>query len=173
MSNTDTQVLDTATAGMRGKTPPAPLIAIVGFDGTDAARQALRAATGLIAGRNGQVEVIYVAHAPGLAAMSADAEVGMLEGFDTIQRELSLQVRDLIGPEEQRWAFHRRDGGIAHELLAAANGLREEHGSKATIVIVVGSSVHAYHQVIGSVPVSLARQSQFAVLVVPVVHVAA
>jgi nucleotide-binding universal stress UspA family protein len=168
MSITDTGSRNEVAANTGSSTPTAPLITIVGYDGTDTARQALHAATALIAGRDGQLEVIWVAHAPGLAAISPDAEVGMLEGFSAIEHDLGDDVRELIGQREQRWTFHRRDGAVAHELLAAADELRNEHGDHATIVIVVGASVHAYHQVMGSVPVSLARQARFPLLVVPV-----
>jgi hypothetical protein len=35
------------------------------------------------------------------------------------------------------------------------------------MVIVVGSAVHTYHHVLGSVPVALVRHSRYAVVVVP------
>jgi nucleotide-binding universal stress UspA family protein len=172
MSIIETTQRSDVAAGMRSPTPNAPLIAIVGYDGTDTSRQALAAAKALVAGREGRLEVVWVAHTPGLAAMSADAEAGILENFSAIHQELGAEVRELIGHDEQRWIFHRRDGLVAHELLASAEELRRQLGDHATIVIVVGASVHAYHQVMGSVPVSLARQPKFPLLVIPSTHAA-
>jgi nucleotide-binding universal stress UspA family protein len=172
MSITETTQRSDVAAGMRSPTPNAPLIAVVGYDGTETSRQALAAAKALVAGREGRLEIVWVAHAPGVAAMSADAEVGIAEGFVELNQELGAEVRELIGHDEQRWTFHRRDGAVAHELLATADELRQELGEHATIVIVVGASIHAYHQVMGSVPVSLARQPKFPLLVIPSAHAA-
>ena len=47
-----------------------------------------------------------------------------------------------------------------------ANGVREAHPGR-TVVIVVGSSSHVTHRVVGSVTVSLARHSPVPVVIVP------
>lgn len=168
MSSMETTDRTDVTAELRGMTPTAPLITIVGYDGTETSRQSIRAATALIGGRDGRLHVVWVAHTPAVAVLSAAAEVGIAQAFGAEYDELSREVGDLIGHDEQRWTFHRRDGAVAHELLKAAEELRDSYGGNATIVIVVGASVHAYHQVMGSVPVSLARQGKFPLLVVPV-----
>ena len=64
------------------------------------------------------------------------------------------------------WEFQRRQGIIADELIAAATTLRDAHAG-ATVAIVVGSSSHATHRVIGSVAVSLARHSPVPLVIVP------
>jgi nucleotide-binding universal stress UspA family protein len=169
MSAVQTPASATHTSGTTGTTTT-PLVTVVGYDGTASSRQALIAASSLIDGRDGRLEIVYVAHTPGAAAMSAESEAAVLETFDEIEVDLSHQVRDALSGEEQRWSFSRRDGNVAHELVEVAKGLRKDLGDDATIVIVVGASMHALHQVIGSVPVSLARQATFPLLVVPVLH---
>ena len=47
-----------------------------------------------------------------------------------------------------------------------ATGLRDARPGQ-TVVIVVGSSSHATHRVVGSVTVSLARHSPVPVIIVP------
>ncbi len=66
-----------------------------------------------------------------------------------------------------RWRLERRDGGIAHELVAAADRVSRDCGADATIVIVVGSAMYAYHHVLASVPVALVRHARYPILVVP------
>ena len=59
-----------------------------------------------------------------------------------------------LGGREERWGFEWRQGLIADELIATAEGIREAHASD-NVVIVVGSSSHAMHRVVGSVAVTL------------------
>jgi hypothetical protein len=113
------------------------------------------------------MEVVYVAHAPTGAALSADAMVEIRSGFDDLERHLSDEVRNRLGTTEPRWHFQRRDGLVAHELSAVADELRRQHGRDARIVVIVGGSAHKYHRVFGSVSMSLERDDRFPVLVVP------
>jgi nucleotide-binding universal stress UspA family protein len=68
--------------------PPVRLHAVVGYDGTPPASRALDAAVRLLRGREGNIEVIYVAHVPGLDMLSADAIVEARAGFDETEKEL-------------------------------------------------------------------------------------
>jgi nucleotide-binding universal stress UspA family protein len=43
---------------------------VVGFDGSPPAAPALEAAVNLLQGRDGRIEVVYVAHIPSMAALS-------------------------------------------------------------------------------------------------------
>ena len=54
----------------------------------------------------------------------------------------------------------------ADELIALATGLQDARPGQ-TVVIVVGSSSHATHRVVGSVTVSLARHSPVPLIIVP------
>ncbi|HUD36702.1 MAG TPA: hypothetical protein VMR14_07395, partial [Streptosporangiaceae bacterium] len=60
----------------------------------------------------------------------------------------------------------RRQGLIPDELMAAAAAITDAQPGD-TVAIVVGSSSHAMHRVIGSAAVSLVRRSPVPVVVVP------
>jgi nucleotide-binding universal stress UspA family protein len=64
------------------------------------------------------------------------------------------------------WEFERRQGHIADELIAVAAGIRDARPDQ-NVVIVIGSSSHATHRMIGSVAVSLARHSPVPFVIVP------
>jgi nucleotide-binding universal stress UspA family protein len=140
---------------------------IVGFDGSEPAYRALDAARRLISNRVGMIEIVYVAHPPVGAGMSSEAQVEISKGFDEAERQFAEEIRARFQGDEQRWRFQRRDGVIAHELLAAADELSRDYGDEATAVIVVGSAVQTYHHVVGSVPVSLVRHAKYPIVVVP------
>ena len=149
-----------------GQPPATFLHLIVGFDGSPPAVRALDAAANLLGGRQGQIEVVYVAHLSSVAMLSADAVAEMEVNFDDIARELHDQASEQLRGREERWEFARRQGLIAEELIAAATGLRDAHPGD-TVVIAVGSSSHAMHRMVGSVAVSLARRSPVPLVVVP------
>jgi nucleotide-binding universal stress UspA family protein len=154
------------TTGHAGK-PATPLLAVVGYDGTAPSAAALDAAIRLIDGRAGHLAVVWVAHVSSTAAMSAEAEAGLRQGFGPVADELDDEVRAIMDDREPRWSFQRRDGSVAHELVAAAKQLRRQQGPEPTIVIIVGAPVQRLHHMIGSVPVALAREAKFPLLVVP------
>jgi len=60
----------------------------------------------------------------------------------------------------------RRQGFIADELTAVAAGIRDARPGQS-VVIVIGSSSHATHRMVGSVAVSLARHAPVPLLIVP------
>ena len=139
---------------------------LVGYDGSPPATRALDAAVNLLRGRAGGIEVMYVAHMPSMAALSAGA-VGELEtDFDEIEQELRAMVGEQLGGREERWVLERRQGPIVEELLAAAKDTGAAHPD-ATVVIVVGSSSLVTHRVVGSVAVGLARHSPVPLVIVP------
>jgi nucleotide-binding universal stress UspA family protein len=139
---------------------------VVGYDGSAPATRALDGAVRLLRGRTGSIEVVYVAHVPSIAALSAGA-VGEIEiGFDEVEQELRGFVAEQLRGREDRWGFERRQGSIAEELLAAAKHASTD-SPDATVVIVVGSSSEATHRIVGSVAVSLARHSPVPLVVVP------
>ena len=170
---TTTQYLDSTAGTLTGQVDT-PVYAVVGYDGSGSARRALDAAARLLQDRPGGMEIVYVAHLPVIAgaAVSADATAGLSQSFDDTTRELSGEVRTHLQDSHlrgaaQRWHFQRRDGGIADELLAVAEGLRDRQGPDASVVIVVGRSEHGYHHVLGSVPQALERHDHFPVIVIP------
>lgn len=156
-----------AAAGTRTETAMDPVFLVVGFDGTEPAQRALESAARFLRGRDGGLEVVYVAHAPAGATLSAAAMAEVRNGFDDFEVRLAGEVRSQLGASEPRWHFQRRDGTVAHELMAVADDLSREHGPQARIAVVVGGSAHKYHRFLGSVSMSLERVDRFPVVVVP------
>jgi nucleotide-binding universal stress UspA family protein len=149
-----------------GMPPATDLRLVVGFDGSPPSSRALDAAVNLLLGRPGHIEVVFVAHMPSMAALSPGA-VGELEtDFDDVEQELRTMAGAQLSGREKRWGFERRQGLIAEELLAATREISAAHPD-ATVVIVVGSSSHVTHRVVGSVAVGLARHSPVPLIVVP------
>jgi nucleotide-binding universal stress UspA family protein len=152
---------------MNATAPPAGnLYLVVGYDGSPPATRALDAAVRLLSGRSGTIEVVYVAHLPSIDALSPGAVAEMEADFDDIAQELHTAASEQLRDSEERWQFQRREGLIPDELIAVATGIRDAHLGD-TVVIVVGSSSHAMHRVVGSVAVSLARRSAVPLVVVP------
>jgi nucleotide-binding universal stress UspA family protein len=98
--------------------------------------------------------------------LSPGAVAEMEESFDELAPEMRDQAAGELDGSGLDWAFERRQGLIADELIAVAAGLRDARPGQ-TVVIVVASSSHASHRVVGSVTVSLARHSPVPVVIVP------
>jgi nucleotide-binding universal stress UspA family protein len=152
---------------MTTTTPPATdLRLVVGYDGSPPAGRALGAAVSLLQGRTGQIDVVYVAHMPSMAALSPGAVAEIETDFDDVEQELRAMAAEQLRGREERWDFHRRQGLIAEELIAVGRNLGAAH-PLATVAIVVGSSSLVTHRIVGSVAVSLARHSPVPLVVVP------
>jgi nucleotide-binding universal stress UspA family protein len=148
-------------------TPPATdLRLVVGFDGSPPSSRALDAAANLLQGRTGRIELVYVAHMPSMASLSPAAVAELETDFNDVEQELRTMAGAQVGDRVEHWGFERREGLIAEELLAATRDIGAAHPD-ATVVIVVGSSSHAAHRVVGSVAVGLARHSPVPLIVVP------
>lgn len=143
------------------------LVVVVGFDGSASSYRALDAATLLIADRVGSMEIAYVAHPPVGAELSSQALAESLQGLDAIERELAEAIAARLTDVERRWHFQRRDGLVARELLSLADKASRDYGEGTSVIVVVGSALHALHHVIGSVPVALVRHAKYPVVVVP------
>jgi nucleotide-binding universal stress UspA family protein len=154
-------------AGTVGSVREAPLFLVVGYDGTPPAQRALDSAARLLHDRDGALEIVYVAHVPVGAALSADAVVEVENGFDDLEGRLADEVRSRLGVAEPRWHFQRRNGEVADELAAVAGKLGSQQGPEARIGIVVGGSAHRDHRFLGSVSMNLERVDRFPVMVVP------
>jgi len=142
-------------------TVPAPagfLHLVVGYDGSPPATRALDAATRLLQGRVGHIHVVYVTHPSSLAMMSPGAMAEIEEDFEEIEKELRASAAEELRASGADWQFERRPGLVAGELVAAATAIRDAHPDE-TVSVIVGSSSHAAHRVVGSVAVALARHS--------------
>jgi nucleotide-binding universal stress UspA family protein len=139
---------------------------VVGYDGSPPASRALDAAVRLLLGRTGRIDVVWVAHLSSAVMMSPGAITEMEAGFDELEPELRAQAAGQLDGRGLAWEFERLQGNIADELIAVATGVQDAHPGQ-TVVIVAGSSSHATHRVVGSVTVSLARNSPVPVVIVP------
>ena len=147
--------------------PPAGnLYLVVGYDGSPPAIRALDAAVGLLQGRAGRIDVVYVAHLPSMDMLSPGAVAEMESSFDEIERDLRTAAAEQLRGLEESWGFERRQGMIADQLIAAAKDARDDHPGDR-VIIVAGSSSHATHRLVGSVAVSLARHSPVPLVIVP------
>jgi nucleotide-binding universal stress UspA family protein len=152
---------------MTTSVPPTPFLHfVVGYDGSPPATRALDGAVRLLQGRTGSIEVVYVAHLSSMVMLSADAIAEVESDFSEIERELRAQAAGQLRGRTEAWAFQRRQGMIAEQLVAAATEIGEAHHGD-TVVIVVGSSSHATHRMVGSVAVALARHSPVPLVIVP------
>jgi nucleotide-binding universal stress UspA family protein len=139
---------------------------VVGYDGSAPASRALDAAVRLLQGRIGCIDVVWVAHLSSTVRLSADAIVEMEAAFDELEPELRAQAAGQLRGCGADWEFQRRQGLIADELIAVAAGIRDARPGQ-NVVIVIGSSSHATHRMVGSVAVSLARHSPVPLVIVP------
>lgn len=148
--------------------PPRPssVRIVVGYDGSPPADRALDAAVRLMEGRTGGITAVYVAHLSSTAMLSADAIAELENDFDQVEKELLTAVGERLRGRVDDWNFERRQGQIAHELVAATEDIHAAHPDDI-VVIVVGSSSSAVHRMVGSVPVTLARHSPVPLVIVP------
>ncbi len=146
-------------------TPPTgSLHLVVGYDGSPPASRALDAAVNLLQGRTGHIDVVYVAHLSSLAMLSPGAIAEIESDFDEIEQQLRTAAAEQLRDRVAAWGFERRQGIIPEELIAVATAIG---AAGSNVAIVVGSSSHATHRVIGSVAVSLARHSPVPLIIVP------
>src|ERR1700688_2892250 len=96
------------------------VVLVVGYDGTEPAQRALRAAAGILERSPGRLEVVFVAHVPAAANFSPQAIPAFREGFDHDALDLEGRVEEALASTDVKWHFQRRNGDIASELLAAA-----------------------------------------------------
>jgi nucleotide-binding universal stress UspA family protein len=151
---------------MNTDTPSPDLYLVVGYDGSPPSTRALDAAIRLLLGRTGRIDVVYVAHLPGIDMMSADAVGEMQRDFDEIERDLRTSAGQQLSDREERWTFERRQGLIGEALIAAAKDISNANPD-GIVTIVVGSSSQALHRMVGSAAVALVRHSPVPVVVVP------
>jgi nucleotide-binding universal stress UspA family protein len=147
--------------------PPARFLhLVVGYDGSPPASRALDAAVRLLQGRIGRIDVVYVTHLSSLAMLSPGAIAEIEKDFDEIEQELRAQAAGQLCAGGVAWQFERRQGIIADQLSAAATAIGETYPDE-DVAIIVGSSSHATHRVVGSVAVDLARHSPVPLIIVP------
>jgi nucleotide-binding universal stress UspA family protein len=142
-------------------------VLVVGYDGTDPAERALRAAAEMLQESPGRIEVVFVAHIPASVAFSAQAVASVKEGLDNEERELAGRADEVLRPSGVKWHFQRRNGEIAPELVAAGAEQLEAEGPSTHLVLVLGGSAHKIDRFLNSTPARVLRQDRFEVFVVP------
>jgi nucleotide-binding universal stress UspA family protein len=150
-----------------GASGKSQLVLVVGYDGTEPAQRALRAAAERLDDAPGRVEVIYVAHVPSAVAFSPQATASVSEGLDDEEQELARQVEDVLQPTGVKWHFQRRNGEIAPELVAAGEEQLDSAGPNTHVILVLGGSAHKIDRYLNSTPVRVLRHDRFEVFVVP------
>jgi nucleotide-binding universal stress UspA family protein len=154
------------TAGA-GDGPPAPLMLVVGFDGSEPAMRALDAARRLLRGRTGSIQVVYVSHLTSVAELSASAEREMEEASDDLAERVRVEAQHHLAESDERWTFEHRRGDVVQQLIDVSEQLEGQRVGEGYTVIIVGSSTQRIHHFVGSVPVALVRQANVPVVVVP------
>jgi nucleotide-binding universal stress UspA family protein len=139
------------------------LVLVVGFEGSDPARRALAAAGRILRGRAGWIEVVYVEPTEGGVDDWSEPAADVMDSLGSAKVDLHYEVRSVLEAEKQPWRLRSTRGAVAAELSGAALAIADEGGPSRTVVIVVGSD----HRLAFSVPITLARQSSFPVIIVP------
>lgn len=90
----------------------------------------------------------------------------MEAAFAELEPELRAQAAGQLRGRGAAWELERRQEVIAEELIAVAADIGDARPGQS-VAIVIGSSSHATHRVVGSVAVSLARHSPDPLVIVP------
>jgi hypothetical protein len=138
----------------------ASLVLVVGYEGSDPARRALAAAGRLLQGREGWIEIVYVAADEGSPEETSGPAADLLDSLASAPAQFHYEIHSLL---DQPWRLRSVSGAVADQLIETARVIAEEGGELRTVAIVVGSD----HRMSFSVPIALARRSIFPVVIVP------
>ena len=139
------------------------LVLVVGFEGSEPARRALAAAGRILRDREGWIEVVHVEPTEGGDDDSPGPAADVMDSVGSTQVDLHYEVRSVLEAEKQPWRLRSTSGAVAEELTQAARAIADDGGPSRTVVIVVGTD----RRLAFSVPITLARQSSFPVIIVP------
>ena len=153
-----------SSLGISGKQS---LVLVVGFDGTEPAVRALKAAAEMLDATTGRMEIVFVGHVPASVAFSPLAMASVEEGLDDEAAQLVDQVVELLRATSVKWHFQRRNGDIVPELIGAAAEQLDSEGPNSHLILVLGGSAHKIDRYLNSTPARVLRQDRFEVFVVP------
>ena len=137
-----------------------PLVIVVGVDGSPTSLRAAAYAAGLSRRQHARLVVAYVAAGPGMADLAPGAAGTMAEARQQLVDDLRRQVEEgarYVGVNTQFVTAH---GDPFAALSRIATELRAD-------AVVVGTSTHAGHRLVGSLAVRLVRAGRWPVTVVP------
>ena len=129
---------------------------IVGYDGSQSARNALAYAAGMARRQERSLLGVYVASASG-PATAAGAPAGDAEA---VEQWLLTELAEVASPVGVRVHVRTRWGSPARELSALATELSAD-------ALVIGAPARSWHRLGGSVPGWLAAHASCPVFVIP------
>lgn len=137
-----------------------PSLIVVGIDGSRTSLRAGAYAAGLARRQGCRLIVVYVGHLPASASMSADAVAAMTGVSRQMAGELERTVQTRAAEAGIDAEFRPVSGDPFTELTRIAAAERAD-------AVVVGTSEHAGHRVVGSLATRLVRAGKWPVIVVP------
>lgn len=133
---------------------------VVGYNGSDSARNALAYAAGMARRLDRPLLMVYVT-SPGVYCEPLTGQVvGLLRDADSLERWLLTELDQAADASELEVHVRTRRGSPARELASIA----AEFSADA---LVIGAPRHFWHHLLGSVPSWLARNARCPVIVVP------
>ena len=143
----------------------APVTLVVGFDDSEPARRALSWSADQLRTRPGALHIIYADHELIDSDLSGFGRAEMDEDRDEQAARVAQAASEITASAGVRSTFERRQESPAEAILHAAEADAATEPASTTI-IVAGRSHHLPHQVIGSIPSRLLRQSPYPVLTI-------
>jgi nucleotide-binding universal stress UspA family protein len=137
-----------------------PTLIMAGLDGSRTSMRAAAYAAGLARRQNCRLLAVYVGHLPAGASMSAGAAVAMAETSRQVAADLEETVLHRAAEAGMDAEFRAVSGDPFTELTRIATAERAD-------AVVVGTSEHAGHRVVGSLATRLVRAGKWPVIVVP------
>jgi nucleotide-binding universal stress UspA family protein len=137
-----------------------PLVIVVGVDGSPTSLHAAAYAAGLSRRQHARLVVVHVATGSGMAELVPGAAGTVAETRQLVVDELRRQVEEgarYVGVTAEFVVVH---GDPFAELSRVATERRAD-------AVVVGTSTHAGHRLVGSLAVRLVRAGRWPVTVVP------
>jgi nucleotide-binding universal stress UspA family protein len=138
---------------------------VVGFDNSEPGRRALIWAADLLEVRSGVLHVIYADHVLIDSDLSGIGRSEMDEDRDGKAARVGQAAAEIAAAAGVPYTFERRQESPADAIMRAAD-IHAAAEPASTPIIVTGRSHHAPHNIIGSVPVRLLRQSPYPVLTI-------
>jgi nucleotide-binding universal stress UspA family protein len=137
-----------------------PSLLLVGLDGSRTSMRAGAYAAGLARRQGSRLLVVYVSHLPASASMSPGVAGVMAGTARQVADELAETVLRRAAEAGLQAEFRPVSGDPFTELTRIATAERAD-------AVVVGTSEHAGHRVVGSLATRLVRAGKWPVIVVP------
>jgi nucleotide-binding universal stress UspA family protein len=137
-----------------------PSLILVGVDGSRTSLRAAAYAGGLSRRQGCRLLAVYVSHVSAAAEMAPGAAAAMNETNQEIADELEQLIRGRAAEAGLTVEFRIAHGDPFMQLTKIAEETRAD-------AVVVGTSEHAGHRIVGSLATRLVRAGKWPVIVVP------